>query len=102
MTIGIIALCVLVLVLILYRLLEHRVSVLLRRSRYNDDRISSLEVKDYGQDNRMDGHDKTLDVHDDRFRRLHNEVKELGRDVGWDDDMRRTDIHKIDTPPDDT
>ena len=101
MTFAALILCGLVLVIILYRLLETRVNKLFRSLRHTDDRVSSLEIKDFGQDFRMDAHDKRLETHDRRFQRLNVEVKELGRDIGWSDDQRKTDVIKPKTPPDD-
>lgn len=62
--------------------------------RHTEDRVSSLEVKDYAQDVRLDNHQKSLS-------KLKTDVKELGADVGWDDDLRKTQVIRDNTPPDD-
>jgi len=63
-------------------------------NKHADDRISSLEVKDYAQDIRLDNHQKSLKT-------LKDDVKDLGADVGWDDEMRKTQVLRDSTPPDD-
>lgn len=96
MTLWLSILCGIVLLALLYRMLEQRVDAVIRWIRHTDDRVSSLEVKDYGQDFRMDDHDKKLDTHDQRFQRVNVELKELGKDIGWSDNNRKTEVVKID------
>lgn len=53
--------------------------------RRHDNRISSLEVKDYAQDAR-------LDVHRKHIIQAKKDIKALGKDVGWDDSNRSTQV----------
>lgn len=101
MTYSLLILGALVLLLILYRYLEHRVSKVAKLQQHQEERISGLEIKDYGQDFRMDAQDKKLDILDTRTVRTLRDVKELGRDIGWGDDKRETQVLKPKPPPDD-
>lgn len=101
MTFAVLVLCALVLVLILIRYLEHRVSRVAKRQQHAEERISGLEIKDYGQDFRMDEHNKKLEILDTRTVRTLRDVKELGRDIGWGDDKRETQVLKPKLPPED-
>lgn len=94
MTVSLLLLCGLILLAILYRLLERRLSSAIRWLRHTDTRVTGIEIKDYGQDARMDAHDQKLETHDRRFQRMSVEVKELGRDIGWGDDRAKTDVMK--------
>lgn len=51
----------------------------------HEDRISSLEVKDYAQDARLDMHRKHLI-------QAKKDIKALGKDLGWDDSNRATQV----------
>lgn len=55
-------------------------------------RVIGLEVKEYKQDERLEGHDKTLEAHAKFMVRTQRNVDELGRDVGWDDNQRKTQV----------
>lgn len=68
--------------------------------RKQHDRISTLEVNDYRQDTKLDKHTAQLHM-------LKRDVKTLGKDVGWGDDLSKTQLAKTqvmppkDEPPDD-
>lgn len=102
MTYSLLILGALALLLILMRYLEHRVSRVAKKQQHQEERISGLEIKDYGQDFRMDAQDKKLEILDTRTVRTLRDVKELGRDIGWGDDKRKTDVLKKPTSPDDS
>lgn len=55
-------------------------------------RVIGLEVKEYTQDERLDANDKTLESHAKFMVRTQRNVDELGRDVGWDDNKRKTQV----------
>jgi len=81
----------LALLFILFKKLEDRIRKLVGWHSHAEDRISSLEVKDYAQDYRLDNHRNHINT-------LRNDIDTLGRDVGWDDDKLTT----IKPDPDDT
>lgn len=58
---------------------------LIRHLRGHDTRISSLEVKDYAQDARLDEHRKHII-------KTKRDIKELAKDLGWEDDRRATQV----------
>lgn len=90
MTFGLVVVCALGCMFILYRYHERRLDGLVRWTRHLHDRISGLEVKTYAQDVRLE--DQRMII-----KRLLREVRELGHDVGWFDDMHRTEV--IRPPP---
>lgn len=53
--------------------------------RKHEERISTLEVKDYNQDARLDYHLKHLI-------KAKRDIKQLGKDVGWDDSKHGTQV----------
>lgn len=78
---------------------RHTLRKLVRWTKHHDDRISSLEVKDTVQDERLDQHDQRFHEDERALRMLSKEVGELGKDVGWEDDRRETQVLTL--PPDD-
>lgn len=82
----------LALMFILLKSFECRIRRLIGREKHTQDRISSLEVKDYAQDYRLDNHR-------DHIQALRDDIGGLARDVGWDDDKLKTQVIKSD--PDD-
>ncbi len=82
----------LALMFILFKKLEDKIRSLIGWQRHSEKRIGGLEIKDYAQDLRLDSQQK-------RINHLRSEVDELGRDVGWTDDNRSTQVLK--TPKDD-
>lgn len=92
MTFAIIVLCVLSVFVILFKTLEDKLVRVSKRQRDSETRIGGLEVKDYAQDVRLDHQQRAI-------KKLNKAVDELGKDVGWDDDRRRTNVIKKD--PDD-
>ena len=67
------------------RYLENRVNKVDATQHHTHERISSLEVKDYNQDARLDAHRKAL-IH------IKKDIRELGKDVGWDESRRQTQV----------
>lgn len=103
MTFGILVLSALVGVLILYRLLEKRVTRILAWARQTDERISTLsdrtgllEVKDHARD-------AALHRQAGWLQRMRRDVRSLGRDIGWVDDLHNTQVlkKKTNTPSND-
>lgn len=86
MMFSIIVLAVLSVFVIVFKLLEDKMVRLNKRQRHSETRIGGLEVKDYAQDLRLDHQQKA--------------IKELAKDVGWNDDKRKTEVMK--KGPDDT
>jgi hypothetical protein len=82
MIFAVIVLAVLGVFVIIFKLLEDKTERIIKRQRRSETRIEGLEVKDYAQDLRLD--------HQQRA------IKELGKDVGWDDDRRKTGVIKKD------
>jgi hypothetical protein len=82
----------LALLFILFKKLEDRIRHLIGWQKHSQDRLSSLEVKDYAQDYRLDNHR-------DHIQALSDDIGALSRDIGWDDDKLKTQVIKTD--PDD-
>lgn len=93
MTFALIVLSVLGVFVLILKKMEDRLVRLDKTQGNSDDRISGLEVKDYAQDLRLDTQQRIMK---DILRNL----DELGRDVGWSDDRRSTQVIK--KYPDDT
>lgn len=68
---------------------HERISVL-------DERISTLEDHEVSQDSRLDRQHAQLKM-------VKKDVRELGKDVGWGDDLTKTQLNKtvVKPPPDD-
>lgn len=58
------------------------------------DRISKLEVHERDQDNMLMSHDSRLDRQHGQLQMIRKDVRELGKDVGWGDDMTKTQLAK--------
>jgi len=94
MTFAVIVLAVLSVFVILFRHLENKlgtfsqaVNSIRRWQGHTHDRISSLEVKDFNQDFRLDDQEKALEE-------VSKDLNELSKDIGWSDDRRKTDVIK--------
>ncbi len=87
MTFAIIVLCVLGCFVIILRTLEGKVGSLSKRQRDSESRIGGLEVKDYAQDLRLDAQQRAI-------KGIKGDVRELGRDIGWGDEKRKTQVIK--------
>lgn len=74
-----------VLVMLFVRYLESRVNEVDTKVQKDEERISTLEVNDYNQGIRLDAHRKALI-------QVKKDVRTLGRDVGWDDSNRSTQV----------
>lgn len=79
----------------LARIVRAVVDKFVRWQRHQDDRLSSLEVKETVQDERLDQHDQRFHEDERAVRMLSKEVGELGKDVGWEDDQRKTEVLKL-------
>lgn len=94
MIFGLAVLLLLVLGFLLIRHSEKRVDWVLRFQRKNHERISALEVGEVTQDIRIHDQGKAIEEQ----AKL---IKDLGKDVGWEDDKRETEVIKVDVevPP---
>ncbi len=81
---GVVALCLGSFTLLCWLMWED-MTKLARFIRKQDDRISKLEVNEFSQDARLDAHRKHLI-------KIKHDVRELGKDVGWDDSGRSTQV----------
>ena len=81
---GSVGACIL-LIMSFVRHLETRVNRVDTKQQKDEERISTLEVKDYNQDMRLDAHRKVLI-------QVKKDVRGLGRDIGWDDSNRATQV----------
>jgi hypothetical protein len=87
-----VVLCCLALFILLCKSLEDTISRVIAWAtawqRRTDERISTLEDHDYAQDARLDKQQDTL-------KSVKGELKEMGKDVGWSDDNRKTQVMKL-------
>lgn len=100
---GVVALCLGAFMLLCWVMWED-MTRMFRSIRKHHDRISKLEVNDYAKDARLDAHRKHLI-------KIKQDIRELGKDVGWDDSGRSTQVmeatqisqlaNKSKKPPDD-
>lgn len=74
-----------VLVMLFVSHLETRVNKVDTKLQKDEERISTLEVHDYNQDARLDAHRKVLI-------QVKKDVRGLGKDIGWDDSNRTTQV----------
>lgn len=91
-----IVLCCLGLFVILCKQLEERVDKVVGYQRKTFDRISQIEVHEHKQDARLDRQQGLI-------QNLRTDVNEMGKDIGWKDDDRKTRVMKQKSPtePDD-
>lgn len=87
MTFGLTIIGALVLILVLVWLSERKLNWMMRFQRQTHERISALEVNEVTQDIKIHEHGKL--------------IKDLGKDVGWSDDERLTEVIKVDIKPPD-
>lgn len=92
----------LALLFLLFKTFEDRFRTMIKWQRHTHERLSGLEIKDYAQDLRLDAQQDHIKGQHERINHLRSEVDELGRDVGWTDDNRGTQVLKPKLPPDDT
>lgn len=88
-----VVLCCLGLFILLCKHLEDVVHRVVKWQRKSHERISTLEVNDFAQDARLDNQQKHI-------KRLREDVKEMGKDIGWTDDDRKTQVMKTKDPTD--
>lgn len=81
-----------VIVILFLRRVEQRVHALALEHEDVEGRILGLEVKEYTQDERLEGHDQSINNQARFIVKIKKEVDELGRDVGWDDNKRLTQV----------
>ncbi len=72
---------------------DERISKLEANEFEAEKRISTLEFQDYAAKARLDRQAVDIDL-------LKGEVKELGEDVGWEEDKRKTQVMKRGEPDD--
>lgn len=108
MTILAVVIVCLALFLILCWSLEDTVNAVLARQRKHHERISTLEAHEFGQDALLDRHGKAItgiskavSSQSQKITTLTGDVKEIEEDIGWEDDMRRTQLMKKDPPAND-
>ncbi len=77
-----------VLVMLFVRHLEGRVNTVDTKVQKDEERISNLETHDYNQDARLDAHRKALI-------QVKKDVRGLGKDIGWDDSNRATQVMDV-------
>ncbi len=87
MTFAIIVLLVLTVFVLIFKALEDKMVKIGKRQRDSETRISGLEIKDFSQDVRLDAQQRHIIE-------LKTDVNELGKDLGWVDDKRRTQVLK--------
>ena len=85
-------LVLLLVIWLLYRRLEARIEEVLDTQDEAEGRLLGLEVKEYSQDERMDSLESTLVAHAKFMVSTRRDVDNLGRDVGWDDSKRKTQV----------
>lgn len=90
----------LVLFILFCRRLESRIEALKDDQEDVEGRVIGLEVKEYSQDERLEEHDSVIGNHARFMVHMRREVDELGRDVGWDDNKRRTQVMNPSTTQD--
>lgn len=81
---GSVGVCVL-LIMLFVRQLEDRVDSVDTKQKKDEERISVLEVRDDTQDARLDAHRRAII-------QVKKDVKGLGKDIGWDDSNRATQV----------
>lgn len=81
-----------VIVILFMRRLELRVQELSEEHEDVQGRIIGLEVKEYSQDTRLDSHESTLEAHAKFMVQTQREVDDVGRDIGWEDGKRKTQV----------
>jgi hypothetical protein len=99
-TVAAVVLAALTLFVILCKHLEDLVNKVIVWLKKADERISTLEVHEDNQDARLDAQGHRLDRQGDTLRSVKTELKEMGKDVGWNDDNRKTQVLKLKDPPD--
>lgn len=85
---GSVSICIL-LIMLLVRQLETRVDKVDTQQKQDGERISTLEVHDYNHGIRLDTHRKVIV-------QLKQDVRGLGKDIGWDDSNRATQVMDAD------
>ena len=87
MIIALVVVCCVVLFIILCKNLEDTVNRVSSYQRKTHERISQIEQHEYAQDARLDRHQKVI-------KDIRSDVNEMGKDIGWKDDDRRTRVMK--------
>ena len=87
MIIALVVVCCVVLFIILCKNLEDTVNRVSSYQRKTHERISQIEQHEYAQDARLDRHQKVI-------KDIRSDVTEMGKDIGWKDDDRRTRVMK--------
>lgn len=92
MIVTVIILCCVGLFVILCKQLESRVDRVVDFSRKTHERISRIELHENEQDQHLYAHDSRLDRQQKIVTRLQQDVGEMGKDIGWKDDDRKTQV----------
>lgn len=87
MIIALVVVCCIVLFIILCKNLEDTVNRVSNYQRKTHERISQIEQHEYAQDARLDRHQKVIS-------NIRSDVNEMGKDIGWKDDDRKTRVMK--------
>lgn len=95
MIVAAIVFCCIGLLVLVWSQLHDRVAKVTDEAEVLVERISNLEIHEQAQDSRID---RTQLV----VKKIREDVTEIGKDVGWKDDNRRTQVMKQkDRDPDD-
>ena len=94
MIVTAIILCCVGLFVILCRQLESRVDKIVDFSRQTHERISRIEDHENEQDQHLYAHDSRIDRTQKELKQLKKDVNEMGKDIGWSDDDRKTQVMK--------
>lgn len=85
--------CCLGLFVLLCKQVEDKVNAVIDYQKTQHERITSIEQHELEQDGRLDRQGKAL-------KHLRDDVSEMGKDIGWKDDDRRTRVMKQKDPSD--
>lgn len=99
MKLAALAACVLVLFGILYMRHEGAFTRLILWFKKAEERISTLEVNVDKLKDQDYAHGARLDYHHKHIKLLKGDVHALGKDVGWDDNNRKTTVMRVPDPP---
>lgn len=87
MIIALVVICCVCLFIILCKNLEETVDRVSSYQKQTHERISQIEQHEYAQDARLDKHQKVINA-------IRSDVNEMGKDIGWKDDDRKTRVMK--------
>lgn len=79
---------------ILCWLMWDEIETVVRWQRGQHDRISKLEVHEHDQDNMILSQESRIDRQQAQLKMVKQDIKVLGKDIGWSDDNTKTQLHK--------